>query len=251
VTDGFVPFQPVSKQVAGEVAHLVVPEVSVVQGSGRPIELEDFGADLNDAPVVIKQPEPEEAPEPDPDLVSMTAEQVEELRAAAFQEGFEKGSVEKEEALRVAYTGSFSSLEAAFRAEDARRDEALQTAAESFVGTVVDIVAQLAALHADVLEGVRRDLVADAAAFVKECEGAVTVRCGPVDGARLQEIFKDSAAVRIEMVPELAEGAISIASSANTIVIDPRQWRKSVTEKIVAAVTALAKQRIRLNKPAE
>jgi flagellar assembly protein FliH len=72
-----------------------------------------------------------------------------------------------------------------------------------------------------------------------------------VDGARLQEIFKDSATVRIEMVPELAEGAISIASSVNTIVIDPQQWRKSVTEKIVAAVTALAKQRIRLNKPAE
>lgn len=251
MTDGFVPFHPVSKQVAGEIAHFVVPEGGIVQGRGRPIELEDFGADLNATPVVVKQPEPEEEPEPDLDLVSMTPEQLEELKAAAFQEGFEKGSAEKEEALRVAYTSNFSALEAEFLAEDARRDEALKTAADSFVSTVVDIVAQLAALHEDVLEGVRRDLVADAAAFVRDCEGAVTVRCGPVDGARLQEIFRDSAAVRIEMVPEQAEGAISIASSANTIVIDPQQWRKSVTEKIVAAVTALAKQRIKLNKPAE
>lgn len=251
MTDGFVPFHPVSRQVAGEVAHFFVPEDNIVQGRGRPIELEDFGADLNATPVVVKQPEPEEDAEPDPNLVSMTPEQVEELRAAAFQDGFEKGAAEKEEALRVAYTASFSALETAFLTEDARRDTALKAAADSFVSTVVDIVAQLAALHEDVLEGVRRDLVADAAAFVRDCEGAVTVRCGPVDGPRLQAIFRDSATVRIEMVPEQAEGAISIASPANTIVIDPQQWRKSVTEKIVAAVTALAKQRIRLNKPAE
>nr|WP_246379475.1 hypothetical protein [Gluconacetobacter johannae] len=203
--------------------------------------MEDFGAAPAEA--VAEADAPEADAVPDPDLVTMTHAQVDALRESAFREGLEKGSQDKQEALQQHFAACISSLTALFRTENDRRDRVLADAANAFLTTVTDVVGSLTALDGTVLAGMQRDLIADAAAFAQECDGAVTIRCGDADAQRLQAIFKEDASVRIEVAQHAGEDAIRITSAANVIVIDPEQWRKSVAEKIIAAVTALARQR--------
>jgi hypothetical protein len=213
------------------------------------LELEDFGVP---AKAATTKPTAEVAEfqadvAPDPDLVTMTQADIDILREAAYREGLEKGARDKEDALQAHYASCLSSLSAAFQVENDRRSQVLAEAAKSFPMTVVDIVRSLTALDGTVLAGLQRDLVSDASAFVSECDGAVTVQCDTADAQRLQSLLKGRDGVRIEAVQGTGEGAICIVSAANTIVIDPEQWRKSIAEKIVAAVTALAEQRVDLN----
>lgn len=215
----------------------------------RLIDLEDFGAasrpDTESIPTEAQTP-PDDAGS-DPERVTMSREDVESLRRAAFQEGLETGARNREDVLTEQHASCVASLNAAFAAENARRRQVMDDAAHAFVATVVDIVRGLTALDGAVLAGLRRDLVADAEGFVRECEGTVTIRCDEAHEQRLASIVKADGDVRIEPVlesePEAGSGMISVTSAATTIVIDPEQWRKSVAEKIVAAVTALAEQR--------
>ncbi|GBQ34691.1 hypothetical protein [Gluconacetobacter azotocaptans] len=204
------------------------------------LDLEDFGA----APATDADTAAAEADAvPDPDLVTMTHAQVDAVRESAFREGLEKGSRDKEEALQARFAACVSSLTAAFSAENEQRNQVLSDAANAFLLTVTDVVSSLTALDGTVLAGLQRDLISDASAFAKECEGAVTVQCGEADAQRLQATFKDDANVRIEVAQDAGADTIRVVSVTNTIVIDPEQWRKSVAEKIIAAVTALARQR--------
>ncbi|MFT9374226.1 hypothetical protein [Komagataeibacter saccharivorans] len=209
------------------------------------LDLEDFGVvPMTVADTLAPKPEePAAEPVPDPNLVTMTHEEADAAREAAFRAGYEKGTQDREKALQDYYAASLESLTTAFRAENDRRSQVLMGAAKSYLMTVVDIVRNLTALDASVLAGMQRDLIVDAVAFVKECDGPVTVQCSPADAQRLQAILHDNQNVRIEAVQGREEGAIHITSATNSIAIDPEQWRKSVAEKIVAAVTALAEQR--------
>lgn len=210
------------------------------------LDLEDFGV----VPMTVSDtlaPKPEEAPPPepvpDPNLVTMTHEEADAAREAAFRAGYEKGTQDREKALQDYYASGLESLTTAFKVENDRRNQVLMGAAKSYLMTVVDIVRNLTALDASALAGMQRDLIVDAVAFVKECDGPVTVQCSPADAQRLQAILRDNQNVRIEAVQGREEGAIHITSATNSIAIDPEQWRKSVAEKIIAAVTALAEQR--------
>ncbi|MBO1324765.1 hypothetical protein K2X14_06340 [Acetobacter sp. TBRC 12305] len=212
------------------------------------LDLEDFGAapglDESAKEAAAEPPPPVVEPVPDPNLLTMTRDEAAAAHDAAFRDGYEKGAAEKEAALQSHYESCVAALAAGFEAENLRRDQALEDLTRTFVATVVEIVRGLTALDGSVLGGIERDFVADAQAFVKECEGPVTIRCTAGDGAPLQALFKDNEAVRLETVPGDADSPITIVSAANTIVIDPKEWRRSMAEKIVAAVTALAGQRI-------
>lgn len=212
---------------------------------GELADIEDFGIvpmTVADSLAAKAEAEPE-PPEPDPNLVTMTREEADAARAAAFQAGFEKGKQDREQALQEHYANCLSSLTDVFKAENERRNQIMMGAAKAFLMTVVDIVRNLTALDGSIVAGMQRDLILDAVAFVKECDGPVRVRCSAADAQRLATLLRGNPAVKIEAVQGSAEDTIRITSAANTIVIDPGQWRKAVAEKIVAAVTALAEQR--------
>ncbi|WP_148299250.1 FliH/SctL family protein [Komagataeibacter kakiaceti] len=203
-------------------------------------DIEDFGV----VPMTVadnlaaKEEAQPETPEPDPNLITMTREEADAIRKAAFHAGFEKGQQDREQALQEHYAGCVSSLTDIFKAENDRRNQVMMAAAKAFLMTVVDIVRTLTALDGSVVAGMQRDLILDAVAFVKECDGPVKVQCNSADAQRLTTLLRGNPAVRIEATKGSAEDAIRITSAANTIVIDPGQWRKAVAEKIVAAVTA-------------
>lgn len=216
----------------------------------RFMDLEDFGAPQEDAAPKEEAPEDEKPPEPpppDPNIVSMTRDELAALEQTARAEGHAAGAAEKDAELQAFYTQCLSELTEAFKAENARRDQALAKATQVFVATVVEIVRALTALDGTVLQGMQRDLIADAANFARECEGDVTVQCSPADIQRLQAALQDEGGVQVEPISDIAQGTIRISTAANTIVIDPVQWRKSMAEKIVASVTALARQRMQQN----
>ncbi|MFW7269448.1 hypothetical protein ACMAUO_15975 [Gluconacetobacter sp. Hr-1-5] len=208
------------------------------------LDLEDFGAapGLDAASVGTTEISAAE-PEPDPNLVTMHRDEIAALHDAAFREGQEQGAREKEEALRHEFVSQLASLAASFEAESVRRHQVVAEASRSFVDAVVEIVGGLTALDHAVLGGLERDLVADAACFAMECEGDVTIRCRETDARLLQSVAGAEPRIRMETVPDTEPAIISIVSAANSIVIDPQEWRKSVAEKIVTAVTALAGQR--------
>lgn len=211
----------------------------------RPLlDLEDFGAAPGlDAESITADEAASAEPAPDPNLVTMHRDEIAALRDAAFREGQELGANEKEEALRHEFASQLASLAASFEAESTRRHQVVAEATQSFVAAVVEIVRSLTALDHTVLGGLERDLVADAACFATECEGAVTIRCRETDAGFLQSVIGAEGRIQIETVPDTEPAIISIVSAANSIVIDPQEWRKSVAEKIVTAVTALAGQR--------
>ncbi|MFT9385799.1 hypothetical protein [Acetobacter sp.] len=210
------------------------------------LDLEDFGAapGLDESAKVIPPDAPPPVVEPDPNLLTMTREDAAAAHDAAFQDGFEKGAGEREAVLQQHYESCVATLAAEFRAENQRRDAALADMTQTFVATVVEIVRGLTALDGSALAGIERDFVADARAFVKECEGPVTIRCVADDAAPLQSLFRDKDDIRLETVPGDVDSPITIISATNTIIIDPKEWRRTMAEKIVAAVTALAGQRI-------
>ncbi|MCP1241665.1 hypothetical protein GOB86_05365 [Acetobacter lambici] len=216
----------------------------------RVMDLEDFGAPEED-PTPPEDPAEEDAPPepppPDPNLLSITRDELAAMQAQAHAEGHAAGAAEKDAELQAFYTGCLAELTNAFKAENARRDQALAKASQVFVATVVEIVRSLTALDGTVLQGMQRDLLADAASFARECEGDVTVQCSPTDAQRLQAALQSEGGVQVEPVSDIAQGIIRISTAANTIVIDPVQWRKSMAEKIVASVTALARQRMQQN----
>lgn len=208
------------------------------------IDLEDFGAAPGlDADSISPAEAPPPEPEPDPNLVTIHRDDIASMRDAAFREGREQGAKDREEALRSEFASHLSSLSAAFEAENTRRHRLVEEATQSFIATVVEIVRSLTALDHTTLAGMERDLMADAACFAGECEGDVTILCRESDAHSLQPVAGADGRIRIETVPDTAPAIISIVSAANSIVIDPGQWRKSVAEKIVTAVTALAGQR--------
>ncbi|MFT9418229.1 hypothetical protein [Acetobacter sp.] len=188
-----------------------------------------------------------EPPPPDPNLLSITRDELAAMQQQARDEGYAAGAADKDAELQAFYTGCLAELTSAFKAENAQRDQALAKASQVFVATVVDIVRSLTALDGTVLQGMQRDLLADAASFARECEGDVTVQCSPADIQRLQAALQTDSGVQVEALPDLAPGIIRISTAANTIVIDPVQWRKNMAEKIVASVTALARQRMQHN----
>ncbi|WP_246384866.1 FliH/SctL family protein [Gluconacetobacter asukensis] len=208
------------------------------------IDLEDFGAAPGlDADRIAATEIPAAEPTPDPNLVTMHCDDLASLREAAFREGLEQGAKEREEALRSEFVSHLSSLAAAFETENVRRHQVVEDATRAFVSAVVEIVGGLLALDGTMLVGLERDLVADAACFARECEGDVTIRCREADAHSLGPVAGTDGRIRIETVPDTGPAAISIVSAANNIVIDPQQWRKSIAEKIITAVTALAGQR--------
>lgn len=211
----------------------------------RPLfDLEDFGAAPGlDAESIAATEIPAAEPEPDPNLVTMHRDEIASMRDAAFREGHEQGAKEKEEALRHEFSIHLTSLAASFEAESVRRHQVLEEATRSFIAAVVQIVEGLTALDHAVLGGLERDLVADAACFATECEGDVTIRCRETDANLLKAVAGAERRIRIDTVADTEPAIISIVSAANSIVIDPQEWRKSVAEKIVTAVTALAGQR--------
>lgn len=216
----------------------------------RIMDLEDFGAPDTPPPAEEETPEDEKPPEPpppDPNIVSMTRDELAALQQTARNEGHAAGAAEKDAELQAFYTTCLSELTEAFKAENARRDEALSKASQVFVATVVEIVQALTALDGTVLQGMQRDLLADAASFARECEEDVTVQCSPTDLPRLQAALQNEGGVQVVPVSDITRGTIRISTAANTIVIDPVQWRKSMAEKIVASVTALARQRMQQN----
>ncbi|MFT8419168.1 MAG: hypothetical protein ABF636_10130, partial [Acetobacter sp.] len=188
-----------------------------------------------------------EPPPPDPNLLSITRDELAAAQQQAYVEGHAAGAAQKDAELHAFYKECLSELTEAFRAENARRDQALAKATQAFVVTVVEIVHSLTALDGSVLQGMQRDLLSDAASFARECEGDVTVQCSAADQPRLQDALQNDGSVQVMPVPDIAQGIIRISTAANTIVIDPVQWRKSMAEKIVASVTALARQRMQLN----
>lgn len=217
-------------------------------GNGVPLralfELEDFGAAPGlDAESLAAANLPADEPEPDPNLVTIHRDDIASMREAAFREGQAQGARTTEEALRAEFAAHLTSLAAAFEAESIRRHQVVENATHSFVAAVVAIVRSLTALDATVLAGLQRDLLADAACFANECEGAVTLRCRESDADSLRSLAGADGRIRIETVPDSEPATVSIVSTANSIVIDPEQWRQSVADKIVTAVTALAGQR--------
>ncbi|GAN70577.1 hypothetical protein ASY01nite_06000 [Acetobacter syzygii] len=213
----------------------------------RFMDLEDFGTPEEDPAAREPVPEEEKAPEPpppDPNLLSITRDDLAALQQQAREEGHAAGAAEKDAELQVFYTQCMAELTEAFKAENARRDQALAKATQVFVATVVEIVRALTALDGTVLQGMQRDLIADAASFARECEGDVTVQCSPTDIQRLQAALQNEGGVQVVAVSDIAQGLIRISTAANTIVIDPVQWRKSMAEKIVTSVMALARQRM-------
>ncbi|MFT8419940.1 MAG: hypothetical protein ABF665_00200 [Gluconacetobacter sp.] len=211
----------------------------------RPLlDLEDFGAAPGlDAESITADDAATAEPAPDPNLVTMHRDEIAALRDAAFREGQEQGANEKEEALRHEFASPVASRPASFSGERPRRHLVVGEARHSLVAAGVEIVRSLTALDHTVLGGLERDLVADAACFATECEGAVTIRCRETDAGFLQSVIGAEGRIQIETVPDTEPAIISIVSAANSIVIDPQEWRKSVAEKIVTAVTALAGQR--------
>ena len=221
-----------------------------VRSYPRMMDLEDFGAPQEEEPPPKDPAEddaPPEPPPPDPNLLSITRDELAAMQQQARAEGYAAGAAEKDAELQAFYTGCMAELTNAFKAENARRDQALAHASQVFVVTVVEIVRSLTALDGTVLQGMQRDLLADAASFARECEGDVTVQCSPADMPRLQAALQSEGGVQVEAVPDIAQGIIRISTAANTIVIDPVQWRKNMAEKIVASVTALARQRMQHN----
>ncbi|GBQ30051.1 hypothetical protein GOB83_07390 [Acetobacter fabarum] len=215
----------------------------------RVMDLEDFGLPEVE-PTPEKDPEeeaPPEPPPPDPNLLSITRDELAAVQQQARDEGYAAGAAEKDAELQAFYTGCLAELTNAFKAENARRDQALAKASQVFVATVIDIVRSLTALDGTVLQGMQRDLLTDAASFARECEGDVTVQCSPADIQRLQAALQNEGGVQVESMSDLTPGIIRISTAANTIVIDPVQWRKNMAEKIVASVTALARQRMQHN----
>ncbi|MDE7547793.1 hypothetical protein PY793_07315 [Acetobacter fabarum] len=216
----------------------------------RMMDLEDFSVPEVD-PASQENPEeddtPPEPPPPDPNLLSMTRDELAAMQQQARDEGYAAGAADKDGELQAFYTGCLAELTSAFKAENTRRDRELTKASQVFVVTVVDIVRSLTALDGMVLQGMQRDLLADAASFARECEGDVTVQCSTADTQRLQAALQTDSGVQVEPLSDLAPGIIRISTAANTIVIDPVQWRKNMAEKIVASVTALARQRMQHN----
>lgn len=214
-------------------------------GTVRPlIDLEDFGAAPGlDADSIIPAEAAAAEPEPDPNLVTIHRDDIASMRDAAFRDGQEQGARDKEEALRSEFASHLSSLVAAFEAENIRRHQLVEEVSQSFITTVVEIVSSLTALDPTALAGMERDLMADAACFAGECEGDVMIRCRESDAHSLQPVAGADGRIRIETLPDTAPAFISIVSAANSIVIDPGQWRKSVAEKIITAVMTLAGQR--------
>ena len=221
-----------------------------VRAYPRMIDLEDFGAPPEEPPAEDSKEDeehPPEPPPPDPNLLSITRDELAALQEQAHREGQAEGAAQKDAELQAFYTGCMAELTAAFAAENARRDQAVAHASQVFVGTVVEIVRSLTALDGAVLQGMQRDLLADAASFARECEGDVSVQCSPTDLPRLQAALQGNGGVQVMPVSDMEQGIIRISTAANTIVIDPVQWRKSMAEKIVASVTALARQRMQQN----
>ncbi|GBQ63399.1 hypothetical protein AA0474_0276 [Acetobacter lovaniensis NRIC 0474] len=216
----------------------------------RMMDLEDFSLPEVD-PASQTDPDEDdtssEPPPPDPNLLSITRDDLAAMQQQARDEGYAAGAADKDAELQAFYTGCLAELTNAFKAENARRDQALAKASQVFVATVVDIVRSLTALDGTVLQGMQRDLLADAASFARECEGDVTVQCSSADIQRLQAALQTDSGVQVEALSDLAPGIIRISTAANTIVIDPVQWRKNMAEKIVASVTALARERMQHN----
>ncbi|MBB2203615.1 FliH/SctL family protein [Gluconacetobacter takamatsuzukensis] len=211
------------------------------------VELEDFGISAEIAGKAGAKNGPDASrsaePEPDPDLVTIHRDEIAAMRETAFHEGQEKGAKEKEEALQALFASQFSALSAAFEAENAKRSQLVKDAADSFTKSVVEVIHHLTALDDTILAGLEHNLVADARQFVTECEGEVTVRCRESDAHSLRAMVSEDSRVQLETIPDTEPAIISVLSETNAIVISPEQWRKSIVEKIVAAVTALAEQR--------
>ena len=204
-------------------------------------DMEDFGAPPP-AQAQVAEPEPEEdSLAPDQMLVSEA--ELATLRDTAFNEGVEKGAQEREAALQTQHAADLTALADAFAAESQRRAQGLQEAADAFVLTVTDVVRALTALDGSLLEGMQRDLTAEAASFVATCDGDITVQCAPEDAPRLQTLLRGHSNVQVEAGQDTGQGLMHIVSPTHSIVIDSEQWRKAVGEKIIAAVTALAEQR--------
>lgn len=206
-------------------------------------ELEDFGAPPPKpvAPVVETEEAAEEK-EPEPDRVSLLQIEFDAHIAAARQEGIAQGRAETEEALRAQYEAYVATLVDGLRQENQRRYAVVEQAADAFVQTVVESVTQLTKLPPEVLQGVQRNLVADAADFVRECEGRVRVVCSAHDAPLLKGILGEDAESEIDVQEGVAAGNIHIVTAGNSILIDTQQWQHAVLEKLVKTVTALAQQ---------
>ncbi|GBQ24659.1 hypothetical protein AA12717_1852 [Gluconacetobacter sacchari DSM 12717] len=216
----------------------------------RLIDLEDFGAAPGlDTDGIAATDAASAEPELDPNLVTIHRDDIASMRDAAFREGQAHGAREREETLHAEFAARISALATSFEAESIRRQQVVADATGSFVATVVAIIRGLTALDGTVLEGLERDLVADAACFAKDCEGDVTIRCQQADARSLQPLIGAEGRIRIDIVPDTEPATIGIVSAANSIVIDPEQWRQSVADKIVTAVAALAGQRAAQRTP--
>lgn len=207
-------------------------------------ELEDFGAPPPKPPVapVVETEEAAEEKEPEPDRVSLLQIEFDAHIAAARQEGIAQGRAETEEALRAQYEAYVATLVDGLRQENQRRYAVVEQAADAFVQTVVESVTQLTQLPPEVLQGVQRNLVADAADFVRECEGRVRVVCSAHDAPLLKGILGEDAESEIDVQEDVAAGNIHIVTAGNSILIDTQQWQHAVLEKLVKTVTALAQQ---------
>ncbi|KXV78703.1 hypothetical protein AD953_03905 [Acetobacter malorum] len=212
-------------------------------------QLEDFAAPPpKPKPVVVEPVEEVEAAELEPERISMTQAEFDSHIEAARKDGAAQGQQVAESALHTQYEACMATLVNGLREENKQRYAVVERAADAFVQAVVQSVVQLTKIAPELLHGVQCDLVNEAAGFVQECEGSVTVVCGAADATLLRGILGEGKEVLIDVQDGIAAGTLHIVTAENSILLDAQQWQNSVVEKLVKTVKALSQQGIAKKK---
>lgn len=171
-------------------------------------------------------------------LLSLTQGDLDALCRTAFEGGREEGRASATKTLESEFATLISKISDAFDAESARRMEAAQGAGETMVQTVLDLIVALTRLPGETLQGLKRDLLQDAADLVAACEGDVSIKTSPENTERLQAILGERTNIRFDACAEGDASTIRIESGARTILIDPNEWRQNAINRIITSVSA-------------
>ncbi|GBR20753.1 FliH/SctL family protein [Asaia spathodeae] len=190
-------------------------------------------------PSIAEEIAPEEAqPDTAPPLISLSQDELDDLRRAAFDAGREEGRTTATAALEAEFAEKLSAIAEAFEAERRYRTQSAREAGQVYVQTVIDLLVTLTHLPAEALKGVERDLLQDAADLIELCEEDVIIYCDPKDEARLKPLLGTDSKARFEPCAKPMASTIRIDSGTRSILIDPTKWRQSAIDRIMTSVSA-------------
>ncbi|MCX5614936.1 FliH/SctL family protein [Bombella saccharophila] len=196
--------------------------------------LEDFSHHAKD---VVGELLDEEEPEPDPSI-TLHPEELERLKAEAYQQGYKQGEGDAEQALGSQMAESVQQVLAFMEEEEARRNDRMMRLSEQFVAGVCHVVEQIFA--GDLAQtGLRHQLAEDAAMLVAQCEGAIELACATADESALRTALAGVKDVAITAEPGRQAGSLTISAAQSRITLDETQWAEAVRHRVAEAVEAL------------